>query len=109
MNLVYFIDHITKKVTINHPVNGALEDRSDNISSVSPFRSGERPQISKQPGTASPIRSNRLILINESQKFWSGYSIIFRGPITPPVGWLYSGTDALACEGRLGPQDLLLV
>src|SRR5438552_3698140 len=109
MNLIYSIDHISKEITVNHPVDSAFEDCRYNISPVSSFRSGERPQIGKQSETAGPVRSDRLILIDESQNLWSGYSIILRCPITPPIGSLYGGTEAFAFEGCLSLPDLLLV
>jgi len=98
MDVVDFVDHVTKQITVDHAVNGAFENGRDNIAPVAAVGALEAPQIGEETGAFVSVRADGLLVVYKGDQLVAGYALRFSGPVAPTVGRFESQTKALTAH-----------
>ena len=80
MNAADFVDHVTKQITVDHPVDGALEDGSDHVAPVAAVGALQAAQIGEQAGSFSAVGADSFFVVHEGDQLVAGYSLRLQQP-----------------------------
>src|SRR5262249_31702529 len=58
MNVVYFVDHVTEQIAIDHAVDRTFEDSGDHVAPVTPVSALQATQIGKEAGALCTVRAD---------------------------------------------------
>src|SRR5205823_6437993 len=68
VDAVDLVEHVAQQVTVEHPVNRALEDGADHIAAVATSGTGEGAKVGEQAGTFLAVRQDSFFLIYEGDE-----------------------------------------
>jgi hypothetical protein len=85
VDAVDLVDDIPEQITIDHPVDRALEHGCNYVPAVATITPLQIFEISKQARTLGPIRSNGFFLVGESDQFITS-DAVFLSPRSSVAG-----------------------
>ena len=109
VNVRNFVDHVAQQVSIDHPVDRALEDRRDHVAPVAAIGTLQAAQISEQAGTFAAVRPGRFFVVHETDQLITRDAVRFRRPVAPAIRRFERGTKTLTRHLRFLLGDLLHV
>src|SRR5919108_3181903 len=109
VNFIDLVDHVSQEITVNHAVNGALEDRRNDIATITSLTALQTPQVSEEPRAFRAVRAHGLLVVDKGDEFVAGDTAFPGCPIPPAIWRLNSGAESLSCDSRFLFTNLLHV